>query len=129
MHAMHKESNKVHKYTYYMPIYARLSNYISHVHMAHILQIHEQYGCTNISSCMQYNREQIFDQRSVWPETQSITFDIVSRCFENKSNNCCEQKFVKINVICLFLTKQIHNLAALLPGWPSRRVARSGFVL
>ena len=65
MHAMHKESNKVHKYTYYMPIYARLSNYISHVHMAHILQIHEQYGCTNISSCMQYNREQIFDQRSV----------------------------------------------------------------
>ena len=35
-------------------------------------------------------------QRSVSPETQSIPFDIVSRCFENKkNNNCCETKLFK----------------------------------
>ena len=27
------------------------------------------------------------DQRLVWPGSQSVTFDIVSRCFENKSNS------------------------------------------
>ena len=27
-------------------------------------------------------------QRSVRPIPQSVTFDIVSRCFENKNNNC-----------------------------------------
>ena len=42
MHATHKESNKVYKYTYllytYMPIYARLSNYIIyHTYILHIL--------------------------------------------------------------------------------------------
>ena len=34
-------------------------------------------------------------QRSVWPETQSVTFHIVSRCFENKNNNCCGTKICK----------------------------------
>ena len=29
-----------------------------------------------------------FNQRSVRPVPQSVTFDIVSRCFENKSDNC-----------------------------------------
>ena len=47
-------------------------------------------------------------QRSVWLETQSVTFDIVSRCFENKNNNCCEIFFFK-NAICLLITNlQIH---------------------
>ena len=30
----------------------------------------------------------IFRQISVRPVPQSVTFDIVSRCFENKNNNC-----------------------------------------
>ena len=34
--------------------------------------------------------------------------DIVSRCFENKNNNCCETKLCK-NAICLLITNlQIH---------------------
>ena len=68
------------------------------------------------------------DQRSVWLGAQSVTFDIVSRCFENKNNNCCDAKICK-NAICLLFTNlQIHNLATLLPGRPSCRVARNGFV-
>ena len=42
--------------------------------------------------------------------------------------NCCETKFYK-NAICLLFTNfQIHHLATLLPGRPSHRVARYGFV-
>ena len=42
--------------------------------------------------------------------------------------NCCETKFYK-NAICLLFTNfQIHHLATLLPGRPSNRVARYGFV-
>ena len=42
--------------------------------------------------------------------------------------NCCETKFYK-NAICLLFTHfQIHHLATLLPGRPSNRVARYGFV-
>ena len=33
-----------------------------------------------------------------------------------------------LNAICLLFKKQIHNLATLLPGRPSRKVARNGFV-
>ena len=39
-------------------------------------------------------------QRLVWPGSQSVTFDTVSRCrFENKNNNCYETKSCK-NVTC-----------------------------
>ena len=61
-------------------------------------------------------------------------------CWQNVSNstlypdvlkiktNCCEIKFYK-NAICLLFTNfQIHHLATLLPGRPSHRVARYGFV-
>ena len=50
-----------------------------------------------------------FPQRSVWPVPQFITFNIVSRCFEKKNNNCCETKLFK-NAICLllFTNLQIH---------------------
>ena len=42
--------------------------------------------------------------------------------------NCCETKFYK-NAICLLFTNfQIHHLATLLPGCPSHRVARYGFI-
>ena len=42
--------------------------------------------------------------------------------------NCCETKFYK-NAICLLFTNfQIHHLATLLPGRPSHRVARYGFI-
>ena len=57
-------------------------------------------------------------QRSFWPGSQSVTFDIISRCFENKNNNCCETKNFK-NAICLLLTNlKIHNLVTLLPSKP-----------
>ena len=49
-------------------------------------------------------------QRSVRPVPQFVTFDIVSRYFENKNNDCCETKIYK-NTICLllFITNlQIH---------------------
>ena len=54
MHAMHKESNKVHKiHIYYTYIYAhiRLSNYISHIHMAHTTNT-RTVRCTNTSACI-----------------------------------------------------------------------------
>ena len=54
--------------------------------------------------------------------------DIVSRCFENKNNNCCETKLCKNGICLLFTNLQIHDLAILMPGRPSRRVARYGFV-
>ena len=57
--------------------------------------------------------------------------DIISRCFEKKNNNCCEIKLCK-NAICFLLITnlnlQIHDLATLIPGHPSCRVARSEFV-
>ena len=62
-----------------------------------------------------------FNQRSVWPESQSGTFNIVSRCFENKNNNYCETKFLK-NAICLLITNPF--LATLRLGRPGSRVAR-----
>ena len=34
-----------------------------------------------------------FTQRSVWPGTKSVTFDIVSRCFENKSIIVVKEEF------------------------------------
>ena len=47
-------------------------------------------------------------QRSVRLVPQSGTFDIVSRCFENKNNTCWETKLYK-NAICLLFTSlQIH---------------------
>ena len=63
-------------------------------------------------------------QRSVWLKTQSVAFDIVSRCFENKNNNCCETKFVKMTFVYYL---QITNpyLATLRLGRPGIRVARS----
>ena len=46
----------------------------------------------------------VFYQRSIRPILQSVTFDIVSRCFENKkNNNCCETNICK-NAICLLFT-------------------------
>ena len=35
---------------------------------------------------------QSFFQKLVLPYPQFVTFAIVSRCFENKNNNCCETK-------------------------------------
>ena len=67
-------------------------------------------------------------QRSVWPESQSVTFDIVFRCFENKNNKCCETNICKNAICLLFINLQIHNLATLMPGHPSHRVARNGFL-
>ena len=43
--------------------------------------------------------------------TKCVTFTIVSRCFENQNNNCCET-----------------NLATLLPRHPSSSVTRNEFV-
>ena len=54
--------------------------------------------------------------------------DIVSRCFENKNNNCCEIKLGKNAIRLLLINLQIHDLATLMPGHPSHRVARYGFV-
>ena len=42
-------------------------------------------------------------QRSVRPVPYSVTFNMVSRCFENKNNNCCEINICK-NAICLLFT-------------------------
>ena len=61
-------------------------------------------------------------QRFVWPGAQSVTFDIVSRCFENENNNCCEIK-ICINAICLLFTNlQIHFWLLcgldMTAGWP-----------
>ena len=42
--------------------------------------------------------------------------------------NCCETKFYKNAIYLLFTNFQIHHLATLLPGHPSNRVARYGFV-
>ena len=54
--------------------------------------------------------------------------DIVSECFENKNNNCCEINIYK-NAICLLIINiKIYNLVTLLPGRPSCRVVRNGFV-
>ena len=39
-------------------------------------------------------------QRFVSTGAQSVTFGIVSRCFGNKNNNCCETKICK-NAICV----------------------------
>ena len=44
-----------------------------------------------------------WNQRSFWPGAQSVTFNIVSRCFENKNNNFCETNISK-NAICLLIT-------------------------
>ena len=60
-------------------------------------------------------------QRSVRPVPQFITFDIISRCFENKNNNWCETKNCK-NYICLLFTNPF--LATLRLGRPGIRVAR-----
>ena len=54
--------------------------------------------------------------------------DIVSRCFKNKNNNCCETKHWKNAIYLLITNLQIHDLATLMPGCPSSRVARYGFV-
>ena len=42
-------------------------------------------------------------QRSVWLETQSVTFDI-----ENINNNCCETNICKNDICLLFTNLQIH---------------------
>ena len=47
------------------------------------------------------------NQKLVLQYLQSVTFAIVSRCFENKNNNCCVTKQVK-NAICLFFYKFTH---------------------
>ena len=44
-----------------------------------------------------------WSQRSVRPVPQSVKFNIVSRCFENKNNNSCETNICK-NAICLLFT-------------------------
>ena len=49
--------------------------------------------------------------------------DIVSRCFENINNNCCETKFVKMPFV-YYYKLQIHDLATPMPGRPSHREAR-----
>ena len=46
-----------------------------------------------------------------------------------KNNNCCETKICKNAICLLFKNLQIHNLATLLlPGRPSCRIVRNGFV-
>ena len=47
--------------------------------------------------------------------------DIVSKCFENKNNNCCETKFCK-NAICLL---PIHKFTNPLSGHPNARMSKS----
>ena len=49
-----------------------------------------------------------FFQSSVRPVPQFVTFDIVSRCFENKKNNCWETKLFKNTICLLFTNLQIH---------------------
>ena len=67
-------------------------------------------------------------QRSVRPVPQSVTFDIVSRCFENKDNNCCETKICKNAIYLLITNLQIHfwlfyslDVLAAGPGWPDNK--------
>ena len=43
------------------------------------------------------------NQISVRPLLQSVAFDIVSRCFENKNTNCCENKYLE-NSIFIIIT-------------------------
>ena len=84
---------------------------------------------SKVWSTLQLRTMMSFLQRSIWLVPQSVAFDIVSRCFENKNNNCWEIKLSK-NAICLLFTNlKIHNLATLLPGRPSYRVVRNGFVI
>ena len=48
-------------------------------------------------------------QRFVSLGSESITFDIISGCFESKNNNCCDTKFCKNAVSLLVFTNlQIH---------------------
>ena len=61
-------------------------------------------------------------QKLVLPYPQSVTFAIVSRCFENKNNNCCE---TKMPFVYLTNGKQIRNLAILLPRHSSCSVDRN----
>ena len=81
---------------------------------------------TTIIQCIHCNQmhtytflflNQLFEninQRSVWQETQSVKSTLY-RCK---------------NAICLLFTNlQIHDLATLMPGRSSRRVARYGFVI
>ena len=59
-------------------------------------------------------------QRLVWPGSQSITFDIVSRHFENKNNNWCEMFLVKMSLVYHL---QIYNkpFLAIICGLPRFR--------
>ena len=75
-------------------------------------------------------------QRSVRPVPQSITFDIVSRCFENKNNNCWETKLYKNAIGLLFTSLQIHFwqlcsldvVAAGLPDYGFVKIKQTAFL-
>ena len=63
-----------------------------------------------------FHRRQNVSNSTLYPDVLKI------------KTNCCETKFYK-NAICLLFTNfQIHHLATLLPGCPSHRVARYGFI-
>ena len=69
----------------------------------------EREACLDISPmCDRFNatieKSQVCCQKKRAQKTisSSDTFrriDIVSRCFENKNNNCCEKKFVKMTFV------------------------------
>ena len=55
-------------------------------------------------------------QRSVWLGSQFVTLDIVSRCFENKNNNCCETKFF-LKMPFVYYYKSILGYSAAWMSW------------
>ena len=61
-----------------------------------------------------------YKQGSVSPLTKCVKFDIVSRCFENKNNDCCQTNFSKMPFF-LFMNPY---LATLWLGRPGSSVAR-----
>ena len=73
----------------------------------------------NFSFCSSISAS--FIQRSVRSVPQYVAFDVVSRCFENKNNNCCETILSK-NSNCLLFTNPF--LTTLQVGHPGSRIAR-----
>ena len=81
-----------------------------------ISMLHTTQFCTLLKNKDLFHRWQNVSNLTLYPDVLKI------------KTNCCETKFYK-NAICLLFTNfQIHHLATLLPGRPSNRVARYGFV-
>ena len=98
---------------------------VHHLTIAQIYQIKNRYSGILIGARVLCNIGMIKDLFYRWQNVSNSTLypDVLKI-----KTNCCETKFYK-NAICLLFTNfQIHHLATLLPGRPSHRVARYGFI-